>query len=233
MRARAQITEHPVNEWKTVMSECLEWIALFLKIFLISLFIIFFWWLLSSDVKANLLFISLDVIFQFGAERESIDLRTIFDWDNIFAKNKNIVLIWLIYSWWQCVCCLRACVCPSVDDSSMVVRSAKAGRWAWPSRTTTTGSSWATSPRTGTGTSSTRTLTSLHVSLATKSKQVHTTHKPKNSPIFQIRYRFKQFPTHLPSNQILVRFDSICLLFNQNPKQNKKKQKEATYIIII
>lgn len=61
----------------------------------------------------------------------------------------------------------------------MVVRSAKAGRWAWPSRTTTTGSSWATSPRTGTGTSSTRTLTSLHVSLGTnrqKKKSIKSEH---------------------------------------------------------
>ena len=68
------------------------------------------------------------------------------------------------------------CVRVSVHDSSMVVRSAKAGRWAWPSRTTTTGSSWATSPRTGTGTSSTRTLTSLHVSLEKNRKKSIRTH---------------------------------------------------------
>lgn len=100
----------------------------------------------------------------------------------------------------MCVCACVLCLVPSVRRrySSMAVRSAKAGRWAWPSRTTTTGSSWATSPRTGTGISSTRTLTSLHVSCSkTKSIQTKERRQNKPSPIFS----FDFYPPHSPNYQ--------------------------------
>lgn len=92
--------------------------------------------------------------------------------------------------WFVCPCVRACCVRPFGDDSSMVVRSAKAGRWAWPSRTTTTGSSWATSPRTGTGTSSTRTLTSLHVSCSKTNRYTIKSHHQNN--------KRKQNHTHTP-----------------------------------
>jgi hypothetical protein len=95
--------------------------------------------------------------------------KTIFFFLNYVNFNNQRIRNFFI--WFVCVCaCVLCLVRPFGDDSSMVVRSAKAGRWAWPSRTTTTGSSWATSPRTGTGTNSTRTLTSLHVSCSKNQK---------------------------------------------------------------